>query len=362
MNKHKNFIAIALLALMLMLSLAQAQGATSTEQTGQTTVLKFLNNVAQIDTSKYTVYPVSYIVEYPASFGGLAYGVGALNLTFSDRELFVSYTTVNDALTSCELTITRGSVAFTDVPLDLLDSANGFLERYQSFAGASYVQPMPILLNKIDVTKNATTTSDNIKLNVQNEENFTSITWIYTSNGVDFSSKGVGITFKNGIFYNFGDGWNLYKVGSDKLQISEQAAIDTTIALAKDYKLVVGTGNDTTEVKFSINTSNIDTMLTTLPREPLTLYPAWIVQLYFDEVYYTNYGFQARTWADTNEVISFVPLSMGGTVTDDAQTTASTIPTTSDVAFSTNTYLIAAIAAITIIACVAAVALKRRRK
>lgn len=361
MNYHKKIVVIVLLTTVLMLSLAQVHGTTS-ELAGQTNVLSFLNNVAQIDTTQYTVHPVSYIVDYPTAFGGLAYAVGALNLTSANSELFVSYTTVNDALISCELTVTSGSAAFTHEPADLLENVKGFLERYQSFAGASYVQAMPSMLSMIDITKNATTTSGNIKLNVQNEENFASINWMYTSNNVDFPSKGVGVTFKNGVFYDFGDGWNLYKVGSDKVQVSEQEAIDSAMALAKDYKLIVGTGNGTTEVKFSIDTSHVDTILTTIPREPLTLYPAWTVQLYFDEVYFTNYGFQARIWADTNDVISFVPLSMGGTVTGDTQTSSSAIPTNNDTAFPTTTYLIGTITAIVITAAIAAVALKRRSK
>jgi len=362
MNQNNKKIAMLLLTAALMLSFAQVRGATSIEQVGQDNAVNFLKDVVQIDTAHYVVQPVSYIVDYPSYLGGLAYGVGTLNLTSADSELSVTYTMINDTLVNCGLTAIRGSPVYLHEPTCLLDSAEGFLERYQSFAKTAYTQAMPGMLSMVDVTKNATAVSDNIKLSVQNEGNFASMSWMYTSNGIDFPAKGVGITFKDGIFYDFGDGWNLYKVGSDKVQVSEQEAIDIALALAEDYELIVGTGNGTTQVKFKLDTDHIDTMLTTVPREPLTLYPAWGVRLYFDKIYYTVYGFQARLWADTKEVVYFNPLGMGGNITEEDVQPSTESPTTNVPAPLNNTYLIGLAVAVVLVIAITVAVVKKRSK
>jgi hypothetical protein len=311
---NKKIVVVVILAAMLMLSFARAQGATTTELPNQSKVLSFLNKVVQLDTSQYTVDPVSYALDYPSAYGGLAVGDGGLNFTSANSKLFVSYTTINDTLVNCQLTIFGGAPSFTQKPVTVLDNAKGFLERYQNFANATYTQVMPAMLATVDVTKNVTTVSGNVKLAVSNSGNLTTIAWMYTSNGVDFPQKGVTLNFENDVFYSFGDSWNLYKVGNDKLQISKQQAIDIAMQQAKNYTFQVSQGpnNYTTVSNFTIDVNFTEATLSAGAREPLTLYPIWNVQLYFDKLYYTYYGIQAVIWGDNGQLIFFNPTGMGG--------------------------------------------------
>lgn len=363
MNQNTK-IAMLLFTAVLILSFVQMSTATPSKQSGQDDVVNFLKSVVQIDTAHYVVQPVSYIAYYPAHLGGLAYGVGTLNLTSANSELSATYIMINQTLVNCGLTSIRESPVYLYEPTGLLNSAKGVLERYQNLTKTTYTQAMPNMLNKVDVTKNSTTIVDNIKLSVQNENNFTYLSWMYSSNGIDFPAKGVSITFKDGLFYDFGDSYNLYKVGSDKVQVLEQEATDAALALAKDYELVVGTGNVTTQVQFSIDTDHIDTMLTTVPREPLTLYPAWEIRLHLDKAYYSVYGFQARLWADTQEVIFFNPLSMGGATEKNTHPSPTTIPANNDPKSTppNNTYLLGLAATTILVAAITIIVIINKRK
>lgn len=54
-------------------------------------------------------------------------------------------------------------------------------------------------------------------------------------------------------------------------------------------------------------------LITTRGREPLTLHPCWQIELYLDDVYPGLVNrISLAIWADTGEVDSCIPLSIGG--------------------------------------------------
>lgn len=370
--KNKKIVVVVILTAMLMLSFAQARGATATELPNQGKLLSFLNKVVQLDTSQYVVNPVSYALDYPSAYGGLAVGDGGLNLTSASSQLFVSYTTINDTLVNCQLTVFSGTPSFTQKSTTVLSNAKGFLERYQNFAGASYTQAMPNMLNLVDVTKNATAVSGNLNLAVSNSGNLTFVTWMYTSDGVDFPQKGLTVNFANGIFYSFGDSWNLFKVGSDKLQISKQQAIDIAMQQAENYTFQISQGPDNYIAvnNFTIDANRTEATLSAGAREPLTLYPIWNIQLYFDKIYYTYYGIQAVIWGDTGQVIFFNPTGMGGGTPVDntsANPSVTSSPSPSAAAVSefppeSSMYTVGVIAVVAVALIGVTIALKKRHK
>ena len=136
--------------------------------------------------------------------------------------------------------------------------------------------------------------------------------------------------FKNGNLRFFADTWDIYKIGKDTLNVTEEKAI--TIAMdtvPKDYSYQVTYWNGTISNITGLNVAN-NTVRTELQisrsREPLTLYPYWIVHLYFDQVYPTNfYGWTAYIWADTGEAFKVEPkLFMGDLTSQKTQTPSQT--------------------------------------
>ncbi|MFA5364792.1 MAG: hypothetical protein WC325_06380 [Candidatus Bathyarchaeia archaeon] len=290
-------------------------------------VLDFLSEVANLDISKYKIEPVSYSVQYPSHHGGLPYGVGCMNLKSDDNELRVSFTYLNNTLTGCFLNVLVGSPQFTQISTDISESAKSILQRYKSFANASYVEALSDMLSVVDLTKNVTALSSNVMLEVSNSGHQTKVSWRYSSNDIVFRSKVIGIHFENGVFCGFADSWTLYKIGSDELALTRDEAINMAIELVKDYPLKMVTGpNNSINVPFKLNTSKADTTLWGIAREPLTLYPIWSVQLYFENMSYNFYGFHVRIWADTKDVESISSLSSGGAMPEDNQTETIIIP------------------------------------
>jgi hypothetical protein len=54
-------------------------------------------------------------------------------------------------------------------------------------------------------------------------------------------------------------------------------------------------------------------LITTMNKEPLTLYPCWKLELYLDKVYPGNVNrIYLSIWADNGEVNSCIPLGGGG--------------------------------------------------
>jgi hypothetical protein len=338
--------AITLLLLAVVISpMVQAGFSLNANTTDK--VVGFIHDVAGIDTASYKVMPISNTQDYPSNYGGLQREFGSLNLESADSNIEVTYTYINGSLISCNLYDTNGSPKFTDNK-DMVSTAKAFLQNYGTFAGVAYTKDMPPMLNTADATTNSSTVSGSIKLSVTTVGNFTTIAWFYTANGIDYPSKGLGINFENGVFCGFGDGWNLYKIGQSKISVSKDEAIKTAMASASNYTLVVATGPESeTEVKFNIDPNHVDAVLTTVPREPMTLYPIWTVQLYFDKTYFDQYGFQARIWADSNGVASFVPTGIGGdlptstaptdvvsTISPNSQNTQSHLPATNVILFA----------------------------
>ncbi len=368
--KHSKKMVWLILGLLILSIAPVCASNDSTELPSQKTVISFLSDVVHIDVSQYVANPISYSVDYPKAYGELPHSVGLLRLSSVNSEIDVDYTTINGSLVSCGLTINKGTPLLTVKLSDIQDKTQDFLSRYQEFAQAPYVEPVINMITSLDLTKNTSSTSDNVKLTVTNEDNLTIVKAYYTADGADFPQKSIGVTFKNGIFYDFGNGWNLYKIGSEGLQISREQAIEIALMQAKNYTFQVSQGTDNySTVNFTIDESKTVTTLSAGPREPLTLYPVWNIQLYFDKLYYNYYGIQAVIWADTGQIDFFNPTGMGGGFPTINETTAVTntpsampsITEIGEIPLSTNTILLG-IVIIVITSCAIVLALNKKRR
>lgn len=330
----QNLLVASVLAVLFSMQLMQMPEVISVDWSAQDESLIFLRDVVKLDMVKYNATLESNLVDYPPHWGGLAEEVVSWNLDWADEsKLYVTCRFREKMLYSYGVQLLKGSPIFIDPqPTIILNWAKVFLERYQNYSGFSYIYPMSDMLETVDATKNATITSGNIKLTTSNQivsngpatdlTLRTSLDWKYTINGVDAPQNVVRITFDNATFTSFRDDWNLYKIGSAAINVSREEAVNMAREAARNYKLKIWT-DKWIEVDFTVIDEPATAELSMYPRENLTVYPFWRIELYFDKVYYSAYGIGVGIWADTKEIKYCESLSYGGSLPDGKQQTTS---------------------------------------
>jgi len=377
MSSLPRFLVALILMTVLSVSFVQLPAAYSAELTAPEKTMMFLEDVVEVDVAKYNVTLASNWVDYPPHWGGLAEELVRYNLDGgNESNLRVTCRFREDTIHSYSLQVSKGSPFFADPqPTNLLDAAKEFLERYQTNSGASYTQEMRKMLDKIEETKDATITSGNIKLTVLNQEvqNYpaeavdrTLFEWTYTVNGVDAPQNVVRVTFEEGVFKSLVNDWDLYSIGSSEVNVSREEAINLARNAAEDYTLRIYLEDGLTDVEFNLADEPARAELFMYPRETLTVYPFWRIELYFDKYYYSAYGIQVGIWADTGEIESCESLSGLGPIAEEDPTESSTEQTlTSEndgTVSSMNMYIIILATATIIAIGIATLAYKKKHK
>jgi len=130
------------------------------------------------------------------------------------------------------------------------------------------------------------------------------------------------LAFENGYFRCFSDNWNLFKIGSYDINIDEKKAIEIAINAVKNYSYRVYWGYDTWETvsgfkvvgakAVALMFSNSLWKWEARDGDPLTLYPMWIIDIYFDRLYPGGVsGVDVTIWADTGEIREIVTMTSG---------------------------------------------------
>jgi len=119
----------------------------------------------------------------------------------------------------------------------------------------------------------------------------------------------VRVTFDDGVFKSLVNDWDLYSIGSSEVNVSREEAINLARNAAEDYTLQIYLEDGLTDVEFNLVDEPVKAVLSMYPRETLTVYPFWRIELYFDKHYYSAYGIQVGIWADTGEIESCESLS-----------------------------------------------------
>jgi hypothetical protein len=320
-------ILVCLLMVTVGINGSSAYGTTnqvySAELSAPEKALAFLTNVVKLDMTKYNATLVGNWVDFPPHWGGIAQEVVRYDLDRAgESKLYVTCRLRDKILYSCGLEVLKGSPIYTEPqPTNVLDMAKALLERYQTYSGASYIQTMRNMLDTIDEIKNMTTTLDNAKLIILIEDVptassaepiiHTNFEWIYTVNGIDAPQNVVSFALDQEVFRSFRDDWNLYKIGSTDVNVSKEEAIDMAMNAAENYTLKIWM-NEWIEVEFTIVDEPVTAELFMYPRETLTVYPFWRIELYFDKLYYSAYGIQVGIWADTKQIKYCESLSYAG--------------------------------------------------
>ena len=277
-------------------------------------LLVFLENIIKLDLSKYTVNKLEPRFRYNDDLAGLSQLTGLIQLRSLRElnELDVGYSFVNGTLNYVIMHVQAGSPLYTQKISDMNTKVKGFMEDYQACTGDEEVAIMRSIVDDTDITKNSSSTSNNIKLEVEIMPTYMSFNWKYTFNGAKFS--GINLCFDdNGTFRSFRDDRSYFKIGGTDVNISAEQA--KSIALKRAENLSYNIRGRVIE-DFVILEDRVRCELFTMGRDnPLMAYPYWTVILPLDKPYpgFVDW-FEITLWADTGEIIDCSPMGGGGSL------------------------------------------------
>jgi len=274
-------------------------------------VVNFLEDVIQLDMTKYHARLERNTVEYRSDLGGMAEEILSYTLTSDDSELDVDFRFRNQTLSRYRLNVIEGTPLYIyPQPTNILDVADGLLQRYQNYAGVSYLTTMRNMLKTVDEAEDMDITVGDMKFIIVTEGNDVMMQWSHMSNGIDYQGKGVRLTFDNGILEMFNDGFFLFNVGSTEVNISEEEAINIAINGAKDFSWTVG-GVEIKDFIILEETVSVE-LWPHMKDEPAALVPYWYVTFKLDKTYPGNINsLGVGIWADTGEISAFTTISAG---------------------------------------------------
>ncbi len=352
----KKFYVTLILAMVLAFSFTQIPTVYSVTTVDPQEVLVFLKDVVKLDITKYEANLTTTLSSYPPELGGIEQVTGEYTLELEDSKLEILFKFRNGTLCWCLMDVLQGSPHYVQpLSTDICEDAKDFLQRYQTFTGDPEVERMRDMLDMVDGTRNAIEISGNVKLEVSINSFSSSLDWEYTFNGADYS--GIIISFRNGSFYAFKDDRSYYTIGGTDVNVSREEAINIALKRAENFSWTI----DGVEVSdFNIVKERIDAELLTRCREPLTLYPYWLLTLPLDDLYPgLVYAIQVKIWADTAEIIDCHPLVFGGEIPLDASPSAQQVEGTAPLI---DTLIIAVTVATISAIAIGIIVIKKKRK
>jgi hypothetical protein len=315
-SKRKLMFTTAILAILLLSSVYAAfmPEANAAEITVHEKGLAISKDVVGLDTTKYAVNAKEYAQESYREV--LPQETVRFNIESDGSNIEMLYTFVNGKLLMLQVLENEGSPRLTKTVDDAAEMAKDFLSSYQSYSGNSLYGELKSSLVGVDANSNSTKTVGNTKLEVSAlRNNFTDrqiFRWTYTFNGVEAPDKVVALGYEDGFLGYFYDSWDLYKIGSTEVNVSEEQAIASAMERARNYSWVIEENNNTAIVKgFNVTGAMMwetvfrSSLVADEARneDQLMLYPMRHVWVSLDKFYpgYV-YGFNVYVWADTGEI------------------------------------------------------------
>jgi DNA-binding transcriptional ArsR family regulator len=269
-------------------------------------VVTFLEEVIQLDTTKYYATLERNTIEYKAVLGGITEETLTYRLKSEESELVLDFRFRNQTLSRYRLDVIEGTPIYLEPqPSSILEITDNFLQRYQDYAGVSYIEPMRNILATVNETKDFEKTVEDIKFVVSNQGDDAEIQWTYTTAGIDYQSKGVSLIFDNGVLESLTDGWYLFKVGSTEINISREEAINIALDYLESFSW--NTTEDGVWVEVTdfiiLEEPRLVRLLPHSREEPLELVPYWYITFYLNKVYAGNVNkIGVGIWADTGVI------------------------------------------------------------
>jgi hypothetical protein len=282
----------------------------TTEQKG----LSILSNVVGLDLTKYKVSTKEYLQNMSALSNVASQDNVGYTLASNQSNMNVLCTFANGSLQMLQVLENRGSPSLTKTSTsnnsDVYDLAKSFLGNYQTYASNPVYGILRSTLDLIDVDKNLTITSSNVKLEVSTFTGYTSFKWESITNGVIAPSKFVGLGFANGTLTYFVDNWQYFQIGSTNVKLSENDAKTFALKTAQEHSWSIALDSSALDLK-NFNISNVGWTALIFDNsagavksrgDVSVLYPVWRVGVALNKWYGNLYGIQVDIWADTGEI------------------------------------------------------------
>jgi DNA-binding transcriptional ArsR family regulator len=278
--------------------------------------IDFLQNVVQLDTSKYSASLGSRTIDTRPDLGGIPeetmqYSLIGTDSTGKTSKLSVQFVFLNSQFFTYQLTILDGSPIYANPQSPfVLDAAKNIIDRMSTYdLNGSYIENMSRLITmaSLNSEKNLEIKEGNIKLNTTASGEDAEVLLDYTDNGIDFSRKCLDISIENGIMTKLTDSWGLYSVGNADVTISSDRAVTIAKSALNDF---TWTGNGVAVTTFQFNTQPASVTFYPQTKGNTTMYPQWTVVFYLDKVYAGGvYQIAVTVWADTGEVATRTALN-----------------------------------------------------
>lgn len=344
MKNLLKYLAIALTVASLALSTAAATSSTGSMQSNNLSVaMNFLSNVVGLNLTEYSLTTPSYLTNVtlpdsnptappnttftdPFSMNGLnietpSYYFKSDNGTIDALCIFYNGQL---ALVNIDPIGTNVSYDYASPPgNDLASQADAILTKYAGFLSqessvdTSFLPTMTAVLNSVNIEQSVNVTAGNINFLSSQNGDVATLKWIYTENGVCMNYKRVEMDFTNGALTSFSDGWSLYKVAGLS-EITAQQATNIALHAAQNVQLVMTTSNgqNVTVATPDLSNAPYDSLLNMMPihgadpsltsqlnLDPLTLYPVWQFQFYFNQTTAGDDGIDVGVLGTTSTVL-----------------------------------------------------------
>jgi hypothetical protein len=326
---EKRILVLAVLLSVLLVynacasSLPTAHAQVITETTNTQWAMDLLSNVVGINTNAYAVNLTSHTTTATA-VSSLAQDNVIFNLTANNNSMQARFTFINGNLNLLYLSNGVGSSSINQPTANALVSAQGFLQRYQSYTDNQLFGSLSSMLNNVAPNTNKTETVGNVKLqaSVLANQAEQDLIWTYVdNNGVPALMKDVVLSYHDGQLESFLDNWQLYTIEGVP-SVTSQDAVATALQAAKNYSYMAedAEGNNVTVSGFKIasvfnvslsyvNYYEPNSEQSIRGGDPYVLYPSWYVGVGFNQVYPGGVtGLNIRVWADSGNVSSVEPI------------------------------------------------------
>jgi DNA-binding transcriptional ArsR family regulator len=160
-------------------------------------VPSLLQNVAQFDTSRYMVKLLDNTLGYISDFQ-VYEEILKYSFLGSQSDLIAQFKFRENHFYRYDLTLGEDSVVYIKPQSgDILQVAKNALDNYKIYSGDSYLDDMISLIEQVSQAENTTITAGNLKLKITLIDGTADFHWMESIQGIDFSAKGVRMTFTN---------------------------------------------------------------------------------------------------------------------------------------------------------------------
>jgi DNA-binding transcriptional ArsR family regulator len=272
-----------------------------------------MQNVLQIDTSKYQVTLTDDTLQNRADLGGVVEEILQYSLVNNASRFDLTMRFRNGHFSLLQISQLEGAPNFPLIYTEpqqtgVIQACQGLLGRYQSAFNDSYMDQISSLMASVNTNQNSQTLG-NSKLQFSSYDGSADVLLMYTENETDFQAKSIHLTYQNNILAEFSDDWALFKVGSTQVNISKDQAVLIAKNAAKTYSWTAN-GQQVTSFQILDNPVSAQFYPKTRGADVLTLYPYWYVTLYLDKTYPGGVSeIAVGVWADTGQIASIQSLA-----------------------------------------------------